>query len=201
MLYRMFCVGGACGPPPPFVAPFASSLRTHFRGDPPLKPAAAEGRFAPGRAAPPPLASSVWCPSLIRVGGAMNVWFIPLLRIGGALRAPRPRSLLRSQAHCALTSGATPRLSLRPQMGAARRRRAGRRQKPRGLNGSCLSLFRIGGALRAPAPVRRSARTSLRTHFRGDPPPKPAAADEPAAAQGRSAQGFVLSRRQRPRGR
>src|SRR6187431_2864817 len=40
----------------------------------------------------------------------------PLLRIGGALRAPRPRSLLRSQARCALTSGATPRLmGLRPQ--------------------------------------------------------------------------------------
>src|SRR6188472_1096282 len=28
-------VRGACGPPPPFAAPLASSLRAHFRGDPP----------------------------------------------------------------------------------------------------------------------------------------------------------------------
>src|ERR1700736_6327795 len=30
-------VGGACGPPPPVAAPFASSLRAPSRGDPPLK--------------------------------------------------------------------------------------------------------------------------------------------------------------------
>ena len=40
--------GSPAGPPPPFVAPFASSLRTHFRGDPPPKPAAAKGRSAQG---------------------------------------------------------------------------------------------------------------------------------------------------------
>ena len=36
---RVSCVirvGGACGPPPPVVAPLASSLRTPYRGDPPL---------------------------------------------------------------------------------------------------------------------------------------------------------------------
>ena len=34
---RTFRVGGACGPPPPVVAPLASSLRTPSRGDPPLR--------------------------------------------------------------------------------------------------------------------------------------------------------------------
>ncbi len=58
-LLKVWClslirVGGACGPPPPFVAPFASSLRTHFRGDPPPKPAAADGRSAPATCCPPP---------------------------------------------------------------------------------------------------------------------------------------------------
>src|SRR5215813_12872840 len=33
-LPRPIRVGGACGPPPPVAAPFASSLRASFRGDP-----------------------------------------------------------------------------------------------------------------------------------------------------------------------
>jgi hypothetical protein len=34
---RPLRVGGGCAPPPPVVAPLASSLRTPSRGDPPLK--------------------------------------------------------------------------------------------------------------------------------------------------------------------
>ena len=40
----------ACGPPPPFVAPLASSLRTHFRGDPPRRAARRCRRRSAGRA-------------------------------------------------------------------------------------------------------------------------------------------------------
>jgi hypothetical protein len=55
-----FRVGGACGPPPPVVAPRASSLRTPSRGDPPLNLSPMRGGLPVGHGGDRPQHTGRW---------------------------------------------------------------------------------------------------------------------------------------------
>jgi hypothetical protein len=95
-------VGGACGPPPPFVAPLASSLRTHYRGDPPRRagPPPTLGRLTRGDSWLGDQCATLRARGSIRnvVGSGLSsqVWFTATSQVV-ELTANSARSLARAQ--------------------------------------------------------------------------------------------------------